>query len=181
MNSRFSKRLGAGVMVLLTAVCFIPAVAGAAASGDGRQDRGFGGKGCHRPALGLWRDPQMVQELNLTEDQVKQVRDADFTFREKRLALKAQLQGLRLEMEKAFSDNPIDDAAVLSTAEKISDVRGKLFLQAIESRLSVRKLLNADQIKKLRLHAMQQKGPGHKRFHRRQRMERLDDQGPREN
>ncbi len=125
MNSKLSKKFGTGVMVLLITVCFIPAMAGAFAAGDGRQDKGFDRKDHHRPALGIWRNPQMVQELELTTEQVKQLRDADFTFREKRLALKAQLDSLRLQMDKAFSDDIVDDTAILSLAEKISDVKGK--------------------------------------------------------
>ena len=151
MNSKLSKKFGKIAIILLISVCFIPAIAGAFAPEDGRQDKGFARKDHHRPALGIWRDPQMVQELELTKEQVKQLRDADFAFREKRLALKAQLDGLRLQMDKAFSDDVVDDTAVLSLAEKISDVKGKMFIQKIEARLAVGKLLNADQIKKLEL------------------------------
>ena len=76
MNSKLSKKFGTGVMVLLITVCFIPAMAGAFVAGDGRQDKGFDGKGHRRPALGIWRDPQMVQELELTTEQVKQLRSS---------------------------------------------------------------------------------------------------------
>ena len=166
MNSR-RKKLGTGLIVLLTAVCFIPAVAGAFTPEGGRPDKGFGGKGIHPPALGIWRNPQMVQQLEITEQQVKELRDADFTFREKRLALRAQLDGLRLHMEKAFSEDAVDNAAVLSVAEKISDTQGKLFIQDIESRLALGKILNADQIKKLKLYAMHplKQGPGSDKKH----------------
>jgi len=160
MNSRLSKKLGTGVVVLLISVCFIPAMAGALATGDGRQGKGFDSKGHHRSALGIWRDPQMVQKLGLTAEQVKQVRDADFTFREKRLQLKAQLDSLRLQMDKAFSDDIVEDKAVLSLAEKISDVKGKMFIQKIEARLAVGKILNADQINKLKLYNMHPKKQG---------------------
>lgn len=154
MNWKLSKTFGTGVMVFLITVCFIPAIAVAFAPGDGRQDKEFARKDQHRPALGIWRDPQMIQDLELTKEQVKQLRNADFTFREKRLALKAQLDGLRLQMDKAFSDDVVDDTAVLTQAEKISDVKGKMFIQTIETRLAVGKLLNADQIKKLKLYGM---------------------------
>ena len=157
MNSKLSKKFGTGVMVLLITVCFIPAMAGAFVAGDGRQDKGFDRKDHHRPALGIWRNPQLVKELELTTEQVKQLRDADFTFREKRLGLKAQLDGLRLQMDKAFTNDVVDDTAVLSLAEKISGVKGKLFIQKIEARLEVGKLLNADQINKLELYEMQPK------------------------
>lgn len=160
MNSKFSKKLGTGIIFLLTALCFIPAMAGAFTPGDGRQGKGFGRDGSHRPALGIWRNPQMVQNLELTLEQVKQLRDADFTFREKRLGLKAELDRLRLQMEKAFADESVDPQAVLSTAEKIADLKGKMFMLGIESRLSLRKLLNADQIENLKQHIMEQKRSG---------------------
>ena len=157
MNLKLSKKLVTGVAVLLITVCFIPATAGAFASEDGKYDKGFDRKDRHRPALGIWRDPQMVQKLELTAEQVKQVRNVDFTFREKRLELKAQLDSLRLQMDKAFTEDVIDDTAVLSLAEKITDVKGKLFIQKIEARLAVGKLLNVDQINKLKLYDMQPK------------------------
>ena len=162
MNSKLGKKLGTGVVVLLITVCFIPAVAGAFAPGDERQGKGFNRKDRHRPALGIWRDPQMVQKLGLTAEQVKQLRAEDFTFREKRLQLKAQLDGLRLQMDKAFSNDVVDDKAVLSLAEKISDVKGKMFIQKIEARLAVGKLLNADQINKLKQYEMHPEKQGRK-------------------
>ena len=162
MNWKLSKTFGTGVMVLLITVCFIPAIAGASAPGDGRQDKGFDKKDHRQPALGIWRDPQMVKKLELTIEQVKQLRDADFVFREKHLELKAQLDSFRLQMDKAFSDDIVDNTAVLVLAEKISDVKGKMFIQKIETRLAVGKLLNADQIKKLKLYDMHPKKQGRK-------------------
>ena len=162
MNWKLSKTFGTGVMVLLITACFIPGIAGAFASGDGKYDKGFDRKERHRPALGIWRDPQMVQKLGLAAEQVKQLRDADFTFRERRLGLKALLDSLRLQMDKAFTDDVIDDTAVLSLAQKIADVKGKMFIQKIEARLAVGKLLNADQINKLKLYDMHPEKQGRK-------------------
>jgi Spy/CpxP family protein refolding chaperone len=162
MNSNLSKKLGTGVVVLLITVWFIPAIAGAFAPGDGKHERGLYRKDRHRNVLGIWRDPQMVQKLGLTTEQVKKARDADFAFREKGLPLKAQLDSLRLQMEKAFTEDVVDDEAVLSLAEKISNVKGKLFIQKIEARLAGKKLLSADQINKLKLYDRQQKKQGRK-------------------
>ncbi|MDY6950207.1 MAG: hypothetical protein SWE60_01735 [Thermodesulfobacteriota bacterium] len=163
MQSKHFKKFGTSAMVLLITVCFIPAIAGAFVSGDGRQDKGFDRKGPHRDALGIWRDTQMVQKLELTESQVKQIRDADFTFREKHLPLKAELDSFRLQMDKAFSDNVVDDTAVLKLGQNISDVKGKLFIQKIEGRLALRKILNAEQIKKLNMQKMCQEKNGPRR------------------
>ena len=99
----------------------------------------------------------MIQALELTPEQVKQLRDADFTFREKLLLLRSQLDGFHLEMDKAFSGDAVEDTAVRSLAEKISDVKGEMFIQKIEARLAVGKLLNAEQIQKLKLYEMHRK------------------------
>ena len=149
-------------MILLIIVCFVPTVAGAFEPGGGKHDKGFDKRDRHRPVLGIWRDSQMIQKLGLTSEQVKEIREADFTFREKHLALKTQIDGLRLQMDKAFSEDVVDDAALLSLAEKISNLKGKLFVQKIESRLTLGKILNADQIKKMKLYDMHQKRKGPK-------------------
>jgi len=162
MDSNFSKKIGTIAMVFMIAVCFMPAAAGAASPGYGRHDSGFDGKGRHRSALGIWRSPQTVQQLELTKEQVKQLRDADFAFREKHLSLKAQMDRFRLQMNRAFSDDVVDNGAVRQLAKQMSDLQGKMFVQKIESRLSLRKILTTDQIQKLRPLDMRMKrrGPG---------------------
>ena len=169
MNSNLRQKFFTGAMVLLVTVFFIPAFAGAFTPGDCKPDKGFGMKRHHVSPLGIWRNPKMVQELGLTDEQVKGLREADFAHREKRLQLKSELDGLHLQMEKLFSADPVDEPDVLKLAQKISDLKGKLFVQKIESRLAVGKLLNADQLKKLEVfdlhhHAKQGKKHG-KRKH----------------
>ena len=78
MNSRLRMKAGAGAMILLLAVIFAPTIAGAFGPGEGGPKKGFAAKDKSRPALGLWRNPGLVQELGLTAEQVKQVREADF-------------------------------------------------------------------------------------------------------
>jgi Spy/CpxP family protein refolding chaperone len=151
MNSKLRQKFFTGAMVLLVAVFFIPAFAGAFTPGQCRSDKGFGMKRHHVSPLGIWRNPKMVQELGLTDAQVKGLREADFAHREKRLQLKSKLDGLHLELEKLFSADPVNESDILQLAQKISDLKGKLFVQRIESRLTVGKLLTADQLKKLKI------------------------------
>ncbi|MDX2455397.1 hypothetical protein [Desulfosarcina sp.] len=165
MNKVLRKKLGTSFMVLLLTtsfitVCAIPTMAGMPAPAEPWQERGMDRHKHHRPALGIWRDPQMVQKLGLNEKQVNQLRDADFTSREKQLELKAQLDSFRLQMDKAFSGDSVDDKAVRHLAEKIAGVKGDLFVQNVESRLTVGKILSADQMDKLKLHRMHHKKKG---------------------
>jgi len=150
MNSNLRQKFFAGAMVLLATVFFIPAFAGAFTPDDCKPDRGFGIKRHHASPLGIWRNPKMIQELGLTDEQVRGLREADFAHREKRLQLKYKVDGLRLEMKRLFSTDPVNEAEVLQLAQKISDQKGNLFVRKIESRLEVRKLLTGEQRKKLK-------------------------------
>ncbi len=171
MNSKLSKKFGTGVVVLMITVFLIPAFAGAFTPGDCKPEKGFGMKRHHMSPLGIWRNPKMIQELGLTDKQIKGLREADFAHREKRLQLKSKLNGLHLEMEKLFSADPVNEAKILQVAEKNSDLIGKLFIRKIEFRLAVGRLLTADQLKKLKSfdlhhHAKRGKMHGNEKYRR---------------
>jgi Spy/CpxP family protein refolding chaperone len=166
MNTGLRKKIGTSFMVLLITtsfitVCTIPTMAGMPAPAEPWQDRGMDRPQYHRPAPGIWRNPQTVQELGLSEKQVNQLRDADFASREKQLELKAQLDSLRLQMDKAFSGDSVDDKTVHRLAEEIAGIQGDLFVQNVESRLTVGKILSADQMDMLKRHRLhpEKKGP----------------------
>lgn len=168
MKTKENGTSGKGILVLLIAALFVsaggvPAVAGMHGLQD-RQGNGMEARHHHRSALGIWRNPTLAQELELTDDQVLQLRNSEFSAREKQLKLKAQLDGYRLEMTKAFSGDSVDEKTVRPLAEKIADVKGALFVQRVESRLTVADILNADQIEKLKtLKGKQMKQDGHKK------------------
>jgi Spy/CpxP family protein refolding chaperone len=164
MNSNLRQKFFTGAVVLLVTVFFIPAFAGAFTPGQCKPDKGFGMKRHHESPLGIWRNPKMVQELGLTDEQVKGLREADFAHREKRLQLKSKLDGLNLEMEKLFSADPVNESDILQLAQKISDLKGKLFVRRIESRLAVGKLLTEDQLKKLKIFDLHHRG-AHGKMH----------------
>lgn len=104
----------------------------------------------------------MIRNLELTKEQIQQLRDADFAHREKHLALRSELDKLRLQMEMAFSNPVVDQKVILQLAQKTADVNGKMFVQKIEARLGLDSVLSADQIQKLKQLPMSQKRRGPK-------------------
>ena len=162
MNFNPVKKPSVCIIILLMIVSFIPSIAGAFEHGEGMHHKRMDRKGHHRSELGIWRNPELVQILELSEEQVNELRDADFTSRENCLELKSELDGLHLKMDKAMSKATVDEKAVLLLAKQLSDVRGKLFARKIKARLAAEKILNEDQVYKLKLHLMEHKrrGPG---------------------
>ena len=102
----------------------------------------------------------MVEKLALTDEQVDQLRDLDFNHREKQQASKAELDSLRLQMDKAFSGDNLDKAAVRQTAEKMADVKGGMFVEKTEARLAFQDILTAEQIDQLKQYRMEKKRQG---------------------
>lgn len=162
MKSKLNQKLSTSVIVLLIITFFIPVLALAGTPGEHRQGKELKMMGHHGPSLDIWRNPKIVQELELTENQLKQIKDTDFAFREKHLVLRSKLDSFHLQLDKAFSNDRVDDAAILKIAQAVSDVESKLFVQNVESRLALGKILTADQIKKMSLYTIQpkRKGPG---------------------
>ena len=151
MNSNLRQKFLTGAMVLLVTVFVIPGFAGAFTQGQCRHEKEFGMKKHHMSPLGIWQNQKMVKQLGLTDKQIQGLKKADFAHRGKCLELKSKLDVLHLELEKLFAAESVDQAKVLEVAQKISDLKGKLFVQRIESRLTVAKLLTADQVDKLKM------------------------------
>lgn len=160
MRKGMKKKAGIGVLVLLITICFVPAMAGAFAQGNGERGKGFDGRGQHRSPLGIWRNPQMVEKLQLTDQQIDQLRDLDFAHREKQQASKAELDSLRLQIDKAFTGDTVDKTAVRQTAQKIADVKGSMLVEKIDSRLALEEILTADQVDILKQMGMERKRYG---------------------
>ena len=149
------------IAMLIAATLFIPGLAGAF-SGGRHHGQGFG-KGGNGPGFlcGIWRNPQAVKDLNLTEDQVTKLKDLEYRQREKQLDLRSQISALQLKMDKAMSAKPIDEGAVRDLAQKISTLRGEKFNLKIETDLSFRKILTPDQVEKLDQYRMAHRGKGY--------------------
>lgn len=158
MNFKFNKKFSISIIILLFTLSSSPAISGMFPPGDGRPDTEFQHRNPPRPPLGIWRNPHITQKLKLTEVQIKQLRDTDFSFREKRQDLKARLNRFHLQMEKAFSDEIVVPGTVLKFAQNISELNAKLFIQEIESFLAIGEILTADQIKVLKLDQMKRHG-----------------------
>lgn len=147
MKSILRKKINTGTIIVLITALLLPGLAMARMNCQDRPGRGLGMNHNQMGYCRIWRNPEMLQALKLTDGQVKALKDLDFSFRERALTLKGRLDGLRLQMAKSFAADTVDEPAVLELARKVSDVKGKLFVQKIEARLAAEKILTVEQRK----------------------------------
>lgn len=138
--------------VFLIGIFFIPAIAGAFRQGPGKYERGMGmyrDDGMYWASFHVWNNPKMVEELGLTDEQITELKESDFAMKESHMELRSQLNQLSLAMEKAFTEKPVNDAQVIELANKMSEIRNNLFMDRIESRLKMTRILTEEQLEKL--------------------------------
>ncbi len=123
----------------------------------GKMNRGPQGKS----ALGLWKNPRIVEKLGITDEQIAQLKEADFTAREKHIALQAELEAARLNMQKSFSAETVDRDAALKLAQETAEIRSKMFVQRTENRLQALEILTQEQHDKLKELRMEFRGGRH--------------------
>lgn len=151
MDSIRRQKLTRYGVVLLVAIFLLPVAAGARMHGDGMPEREGGKKGSALSHYGIWHDAAMVKTLGLSNEQIQQIQEADFSQRERGLALREQLDMLRLQMDKAFASATPDESSLLALASQVADLQGQLFVEKIKSRLAMEKLLSAEQREKLKM------------------------------
>ena len=132
------------LLFLLLTLFAVPLAMAGPHGPENRHEQEFDRHDGHHPACGLWRDPQLVKKLGLTDQQVTALKEADFSLSKKQLELKSRLDLLDLDMTNAFAATAPDASAVRELAKKMADLQGKLFLQRIESRLALATVLSPE-------------------------------------
>ncbi len=139
------------------------------AGGFGRQETGWGhgrhGFGRGAGLLHLADNPRVRAELSLTDEQVGRLHKLAVDSEKSSIKTRADLQLHRIELRELLrADNP-DRDAIMSKVQEVSDLRGQMAKQHIETMLSARSVLTPEQQKKLRSFREQRgmAGPGHER------------------
>lgn len=149
-------------MKRLKTVRLVLAVAGVLMVGGWAHAQGPGGPGMgpgfgdHRPPMersfGLgqfWNNPDVVKQLNLTDDQRKAMDGIMQDHRMKLVDLQATLQKAELEMDPLMKADTPDRAAIEAQIDKIVSARADLEKANARFLLDIRMQLKPDQWKQL--------------------------------
>ena len=121
----------------------------------GPDDRGMNGRIGILPPGMWWQQPETVQQLGLSADQVKRIDDIFQKSRLQLVDLKANLEKQNLMLQPLLNANPVDQAKAMALIDKVADARADLEKANAKMLLGIRGVLTPDQWTKL------QSRPGH--------------------
>lgn len=100
------------------------------------------------PQMNMQKSCGMMDDLNLTPDQQKQLDDIHFRFEKALIPLRADIKSLRLDMKRALREEKFEDAQKL--AEQIGAKKIDIEKLRISHRSDMSKVFTADQKKIMR-------------------------------
>ncbi len=96
-----------------------------------------------------WDNPRLVRYLNLTPDQQSKIHDMVFDHAERMIDLNAAVKRAELQLGDLAQRDTFDEKAVRAAFAKLQEARRNLENERFELLIAVRKILTADQWKKL--------------------------------
>jgi Spy/CpxP family protein refolding chaperone len=90
---------------------------------------------------------QFKAELNLTDDQEKQMQDLRLDLEKKMIPLEAELKTKNLEMKELHMADTPNKKKMMAQIDKISETKVKMEKAKLEHRLQVREILTPEQQK----------------------------------
>lgn len=103
----------------------------------------------------IGRPAMLKQKLNLTDDQETKMQKLRIELMKKQTQLRSRVQTLRLDSKEFFLADKVDRKALESNIKAISDAQEQMKLNFIDHWFAVNSILNADQQKIWKKHAMQ--------------------------
>jgi len=108
------------------------------------------GMGPHHGPFGTWwKNSEVVKELQLTDDQVKQIEKTFLDYRLKLIDLRADLERQETKLEPLLEADQPNEQQVSSQVDAVVAARGKLEKTRTMMMLAIRRVLSVEQWKKL--------------------------------
>lgn len=104
-----------------------------------------------------------MDDLELTDDQQRQMDDLGYQHQKSMIKKKAALEEAQLDFHKLMRSVEVDEKAVLKQQGKVSSLKGEMAQSKIKHKLAMRKVLNKEQIETM-LKSQRGRGEG-KGFH----------------
>ncbi len=116
--------------------------------GGPRGPRGFGPGGISFWEGPWWSSP-FVQDLNLTEAQKTDIRNAVKDSRDRIIEIRATIQKADADVQAAFGENPVDQRKANDAIERLVAARSDMTRTLSQMSLKIRTILTAEQWQEL--------------------------------
>ena len=97
-----------------------------------------------------WKDPQVVEKLDLDDSQISKLDDTYLKSRRQLIKLKSAAESERLELEQIFDRKSIDDNAVKTQYQKVEEAQCALGAERFQFIMKVRKIIGYEKFNKLK-------------------------------
>lgn len=109
-----------------------------------------------------WWDSPLAKDLNLSDEQTKQIRATVQEFRSRLIDLRAAVEKAELNLEDQFNEDTVDARKANEAIDRLVTARGDLTRAFSQMSLKLRSVLTADQWRELQKRRPQM-GPGQMR------------------
>ena len=92
-----------------------------------------------------WKDPQIVSELNLSEEQVKSIDEIFSKYKKRFVGYQKKLRNSEVELKKELQDPNVTKEEVLKTIDSIEDTKAAYIRTKVEMYLKVKDVLTPQQ------------------------------------
>jgi Spy/CpxP family protein refolding chaperone len=113
-----------------------------------------------RPRGGI---AQLQADIGLTDQQVSQIRKVVGQERKAAIRRNADMRVARMELQELMSAPTLDEAAISAKVKALGELQAAAFKARTESRLSIRRLVSADQFQKMQGHRRAMRARGERR------------------
>lgn len=96
------------------------------------------------------RRPNLLEELNLTQDQRRQIRQLNIERKPKMRAAQERLREANLKLDQSIYADNVNDAEIQANLKEVQSAQAELFKIRAMSELAVRQILTPTQIVKFR-------------------------------
>ena len=95
------------------------------------------------------------EELNITDEQIEQIKNLIFSYQEKAIQMKNESELQRLELQKLIQDREnLDYEKIKAVLSRASTARHEIFIQRLKQREEINKILTPEQQDALKALAM---------------------------
>ena len=108
-----------------------------------------GATGQDVPAGKWWRDPRVVQSLELSPGQIQQLEQAYSKSRRQLIQKKSRVEREQFELQNLFDQKALDESAVQYQHRNMEKAREDLSSERLEYIMEVRKIIGYDKYNRL--------------------------------